>query len=118
VLTVSLAACRASTSPSGSTSPSIELNGRWAMNLVDVTFVLALAQRDGIVTGSGTWWNNGTQENLGIEGTYSPPQVTLTFRYDTGTVCQFAATLPDANTLSGVETCPGKSPGNLFLSRQ
>jgi len=99
-------------------APTHDLSGTWSTPILDVGTLMTLTQQGTALTGTGTTRNNASIQSFQVHGSYAPPWVSLTFNYDSGLVCQYTATVQDANDIAGAETCGGGPQGLTNFSRR
>ncbi len=98
-------------------APTYDLSGVWSWNAVDVGQLMTLTQQGTVITGKGISGGIVARDTFQVHGTYEPPHVTLAFDYDTGVVCEYAASVQDANDMAGVVTCSGVKSSLSFSKR-
>jgi hypothetical protein len=75
------------------------------------SLVLNLQVRDTTVTGNGNYSiEAGRSGVLTLSGTYRPPQIAFTLRYDSGNVSTFAGIVNRSNQLVGTMTNGSGTP--------
>ncbi|HEX4560232.1 MAG TPA: hypothetical protein VH113_00255 [Gemmatimonadales bacterium] len=99
------------------TTPTFDLNGRWAYNAVDVGSAMNLTVQNGAITGAGSAFTVFGTDSFQVQGTYTPPQILLQFVYDSGQACSYIATLKTGVTMMGTESCGSRSPMPVNFSR-
>jgi hypothetical protein len=102
------------------TAPAVDLSGTWLATQVEASTTVTLIQNGTAVTGSGTYWRfiNPPSGTLTIRGTYSAPELTLTFRYDDGRTSEYTGVVRGAGTINGRETYQGGATDSLAFVRQ
>jgi hypothetical protein len=101
-------------------APALTLNGTWLASHVESSTVLTLTQLGTSVTGSGTYWRfiNPPSGTLAVTGSYTRPQVTLSFRYDDGRTSQYTAVVEGSGRMAGLEVFSGGGSDSLVFARQ
>nr|BCX01925.1 MAG: hypothetical protein KatS3mg041_1971 [Bacteroidota bacterium] len=78
------------------------LSGRWTGVVQGITIDVTLVETKGTITGSGSIQAPGVSISVSVTGTYSFPNVSMTFRSTGYEDFTFSGTLSaDGNTLSG-----------------
>lgn len=101
-------------------APASDLSGDWVATRVESSVGVNLQQHGQRVGGTGTWQKavDPPSGYLAIDGTYAPPQLTLTLHYDNGTTSHYTATVPDADHILGREVFADGTTDSLTFVRQ
>jgi hypothetical protein len=105
----------------GGAAPPPSIDGKWSAvsQVVGSGLTLQLGSQNGTVVGAGTYTlEAGPSGLLTIAGTYQPPIAALSFTYDNGKSAVYAATVSDANHMSGKLRYQDGTTVDLTLVRQ
>ena len=104
---------------SDAVSPKSDLTETWSAGNFETVVVLTLVQDGMNITGSGSFTRfiNPPSGSFTITGTYTSPQVTLTFGYDDGVTTHYVGTVRGTDSIIGAETFPGGQVDSLALAR-
>ncbi|MCS7081522.1 MAG: hypothetical protein N2561_03300 [Bacteroidetes bacterium] len=94
------------------------LSGRWVGIVQGVTLDVTLVESKGTITGSGSVQAPGVSISVSVTGTYSFPNVSMTFRSTGYEDFTFSGTLSaDGNTLAGALNGSGFNNVAITLRR-
>ena len=101
-------------------APASDLSGEWVATRVESSVGLDLQQHGTGIAGVGTWQKaiDPPSGYVAIDGTYLPPQLTLTLHYDNGTTSRYTAAVPDADHSLGREVFADGTTDSLTFVRQ
>ena len=102
-------------------APPGNLTGVWAADyhFPGTSLILNLTQPDGSVTGTGTYSiEAGRSGTLDVSGSYSPPHVQLSLRYDYGLTLTFDGAVLNAHQMVGTTSDSTGSKSALTFTHQ
>ena len=96
------------------------LDGTWeTFPVPGSSTIMTLAQRDTVVTGTGTWSGEACcAGTLTVAGSYHPPRVMLTLSFDRGSVAHFSGTVLDSRHMSGTEEFDGGVTDSVTFTKR
>jgi hypothetical protein len=112
-----VSACGGGGGYSGPSTPSVAIDGTWKASgmVVGSSLTLVLTSQNAAVSGTGTYSREaGGSGTLTITGTYTYPQVALTFVFDNGPTETYAGSLSSANQMDGTATTAGTTSSLSF----
>jgi hypothetical protein len=98
--------------------PAADVSGAWTTSRVEFSMTLNLVEHGTTVTGSGTSWAfiYPPTRQFSVAGSYSRPDLRLTFADDSGVIRGFTARVEDMRHMLGVETLPsGNTASDTLL---